>query len=145
MKYLLDTNICVYLKNGDHIIARKVGEVLSKNCFMSEVTLTELKFGAEYSPRREENMRKVDSLLAQFDVIPISHSIDVYAREQATLKKNGKMMEKFDALIAATAIVHNLILVTNDFAFSRIEKLKIENWASHLLAKPKFPTPVSQS
>jgi tRNA(fMet)-specific endonuclease VapC len=144
MKYLLDTNICIYLKKGDQEIAHKVEEVLSQNCFISEVTVAELKLGAEYSELREMNMQKVNLLLAKFEAIPISPAIDDYAREQAALIRIGKRLEKFDALIAATAIVKQLTLVTNDFAFSRIEKLKIENWATHLLTTPKHSTPVSQ-
>lgn len=136
MKYLLDTNIWIYIDHGDDKIIKKVSDVLPENCFMSEITVAELKFGAECSDRKEETMNKVNRLLEKFAVIPVSHSIEIYAKEQASLKKTGEILEKFDALIAATAIVHKLTLVTNDIAFSRLEKLKIENWASHRLVIP---------
>jgi len=144
MKYLLDTNIWIYLEDGDEKIASKIREVLPGNCFMSEITVAELKYGAECSNRKEENMEKVDSLVAKFEVIPISAAIDVYALEFSALKRIGKQIEKFDALIAATAVVHKLTLVTNDSDFIRFKKLKLENWASHITKNFLQPTPVSK-
>lgn len=138
MKYLLDTNICIFLKRGDDIIDRKIEEVSQKNCFVSEVTVAELKYGAEHSDRRDASMKKVNLLLARFEVIQITPSIDLYAIEQAKLKKIGKLLEKFDALIAATAVIHDLTLVTADLAFNRFQNLKIENWATHLSQKPPY-------
>lgn len=128
-QYLLDTNICIYLFKGLFDLADKIENIGIGNCFLSEITIAELKFGAENSSFPKKNMEKIDLLQQQFTVIPIFSSLDIYAKEKARLKKIGKPLDDFDLLIGATAISNNLTLVTRNISdFDRLEKIEIENW-----------------
>ncbi|HEY4327236.1 MAG TPA: type II toxin-antitoxin system VapC family toxin [Mucilaginibacter sp.] len=129
-QYLLDTNICIYLLKGLFDLVEKIEDVGTINCFLSEITIAELKFGAENSDFPERNSEKISQLQQQFTVIPIFGSLDVYAREKARLKKEGKLLDDFDLLIGATAVSNDLILVTRNVSdFDRLKRIQIENWA----------------
>ena len=129
-QYLLDTNICIYLFKGLYDLAEKIERNGTNNCFLSEITIAELKFGAENSAYPEKNSEKIEQLQQQLTVIPIFSSLDVYAREKARLKKSGNLLDDFDLLIGATAIHNNLILVTRNVSdFNRLKEIGIENWA----------------
>ncbi|MCX7637841.1 MAG: type II toxin-antitoxin system VapC family toxin [Cyclobacteriaceae bacterium] len=128
-KYLLDTNICIYFLKGLYNLDKKIERAGISNCFVSEITVAELKFGAENSENRENNRRTVDQFVEKFTVIPLFNSLDVYAKEKARLRKKGIPLDDFDLLIGATAISNNLILVTRNVSdFRRLNKIEIENW-----------------
>ncbi len=128
-KYLFDTNICVYFLKGLYHLDRKIEETNIENCFISEITLAELKFGAENSENRDKNRKTVDEFAGKFAIIPIFNSLDVYAREKTRLRKKGLPLDDFDLLIGATAISNGLILVTRNASdFERLKGIEIENW-----------------
>lgn len=128
-KYLLDTNICIYFLKGLFNLDKKIEKVASVNCFVSEITVAELKFGAENSQNQEKNRRTVEEFINKFTILPIFNSLDVYAREKARLRKNGMLLDDFDLLIGSTAISNNLTLVTRNISdFNRLEAIEIENW-----------------
>ena len=128
-KYLLDTNICVYFLKGLYNLHKKIEKEEVGNCFISEITVAELKFGAENSDSRDKNRKTVDEFVNKFAVIPIFNSLDIYAREKARLRKKGMPLDDFDLLIGATAISNNLILVTRNISdFERLKGIEIENW-----------------
>jgi len=128
-RYLVDTNICIYFLKGLYNLDQKFDSVGLENCFISEIKVAELKFGAENSERKEKNKRIVTEFINQFTILPIFNSLDVYAREKTRLKKSGRLLDDFDLLIGATAISNNLILATRNISdFERMEKIKIENW-----------------
>ena len=83
-KYLLDTNICIYFLKGLYNLDRKIEKAEADNCFVSEITIAELKFGVENSGNREKNKRIVDDFVSKFTIIPIFNSLDIYAREKAS-------------------------------------------------------------
>ena len=130
IKYLLDTDISVFYLRGKHNINKKLKEVIGyDNCFISEITLVELKYGAELSGRVEENMNSVNDFASKIGILPIFNSLDLYAKEKARLKKIGYLIDDFDLLIGCSSIKNNLLLVTNnENHFERIENIKIENW-----------------
>lgn len=129
-QYLLDTNICIYLLKGLFDLAEKIEAIGISKCFLSEITIAELKFGAENSDFPEKNAEKINQLQQRFAVIPIFNSLDIYAKEKARLKRAGRTLDDFDLLIGATAISNNLILVTrNTSDFDRLIGIEIENWA----------------
>lgn len=133
-KYLLDTNICIYFLKGLFNLDKKIEKAGISNCFVSEITVAELKFGAENSEHRERNRKTVDQFVNQFTVIPIFNSLDVYAREKSRLRKKGLSLDDFDLLIGATAITNNLVLVTRNVSdFKRMRGIRIENWADQSL------------
>lgn len=88
-KYLLDTNICVYFLKGLYNLDKKIEKAEAENCFVSEITIAELKFGAENSENQEKNRKTVDEFVSKFTIIPIFNSLDVYAKEKARLRKKG--------------------------------------------------------
>lgn len=57
------------------------------NCFVSEITLAELKFGVEKSEKPEKNKKTLDNFLTGVQILPIFHSLDLYARRRQDCKK----------------------------------------------------------
>jgi tRNA(fMet)-specific endonuclease VapC len=130
-KYLLDTNICVYFLKGLFSLDKIIEEADIENCFISEITVAELKYGVENSENKEENKKTIDDFVSKFTIIPIFNSLDIYAKEKARLRKRGIPLDDFDLLIGATAISNNLILVTRNISdFDRLEGIKIQNWVN---------------
>ena len=128
-KYILDTNICIYLSKGLFDLSAKIEDVGIDNCFISEITVAELKYGAANSNFPEKNIDKVNLIQQIFTIVYIFNSLDIYAREKARLRKVGNILDDFDLLIGATAISNNLTLVTRNISdFNRLNGLEIENW-----------------
>ncbi len=102
-----------------------------ENCFISEITLAELKFGVENSEKKEKNHKVLANFLTGVQVLPIFHSLDLYAKEKARLRKAGTTIDDFDLLIGVTAVTHNLVMVTNNTKeFKRINGIEIEDWTN---------------
>lgn len=128
-KYLLDTNTCIYHIKGLFDIDKKIARIGIENCFLSEITIAELKFGVENSENKEKNRENVEKFIKLFQIIPISSCIDIYASEKAKLKIQGNLIDDFDLLIGCTAIANELILVTRNVKhFERLSSLKLEDW-----------------
>ena len=128
-KYLLDTNICIYFLKGQFELDSKIKEIGLENCFISEITVAELKFGAEKSQRVEQNRKVVSRFIDQMSILPIYSSIDFYAQEKIRLQKQGTPIDEFDLLIGATAISNDLVLVTNNTKhFKRLTDIQLEDW-----------------
>jgi tRNA(fMet)-specific endonuclease VapC len=130
MKYLLDTNICVFFLRGKLNLDELIKEKGRENCFISEITVAELRYGAENSDIPSKSHKSVDSFINGLSIIPIFGSIKRYAKEKVRLKRIGKPIhDEFDLLIGVTAIENKLTLVTdNTKDFERLEGIKIENW-----------------
>jgi tRNA(fMet)-specific endonuclease VapC len=131
LKYLLDTNIIIYFFKKKFGLRDKFREAGEENLVISEITLAELRFGAENSSNPEKHQKEVADFTKAIPVLPITPVIDVFAFEKTRLQKSGMPLDNFDLLIAATAISHNLILVTNNTKhFNRFPSLMIEDWTS---------------
>jgi tRNA(fMet)-specific endonuclease VapC len=129
-QYLLDTNICIFYIKGLHDLKNKIHKAGPENCFISEITLAELKFGVENSQAKEKNTQTLEHFLTGVIILPIFPSLDVYAKEKARLRKSGQMVDDFDLLIGATAIINDLILVTNNVShLGRKQGIQLEDWA----------------
>jgi len=128
-KYLIDTNICIYYIKGKFNLKQKFERADPENCFISEISLAELKFGVENSVHKEKNQIVLDNFLTGIKIIPIFHSLDLYAKEKARLRKAGTSIDDFDLLIGVTAVKQNLIMVTNNTDhFTKIHGIELENW-----------------
>ncbi len=122
--------MCVYFLKGLYNLDEKIEKAETENCFVSEITIAELKFGVENSEEKEKNKKTTDEFVSKFTILPIFNSLDIYAKEKARLCKKGKSLDDFDLLIGATAISNNLTLVTRNISdFERLEGIEIENWA----------------
>jgi tRNA(fMet)-specific endonuclease VapC len=133
-QYLIETDICILFLKGKYGIKDKVREVDINNCYVSEITIAELTYGAYKSSNFQKHILEVKKMEMLFDVIPIYGVIDQYAQERVRLQKAGTLSPDFDLLIGATAVANNLIMVTNNEKhLSRISGIQIENWT-----KPAF-------
>jgi len=130
MEYLLDTSICVFFLRGRLNLNEIIKDKGRKNCFVSEITVAELRFGAENSNSKTISHATVDAFLAGLSIVPIYGSIHLYAKEKVRLRSIGMPMnDEFDLLIGVTAIQNNLVLVTDNVKhFARLDGIKIENW-----------------
>lgn len=131
-KYLLDTNICIFLLRGKYDVDKKIDSVGLENCYISEITVAELKYGAELGRRSglKNRQRSLDKFLASIHVLPITGTLDLFASEKARLRLAGTPADdNFDLLIGCSAIVHNMIMVTENLKdFKNFLKIRLENW-----------------
>ena len=128
-QYLLDTNICIFYLKGLFQLADKIEQVKLNNCFISEITLAELKFGAENSDKKKQNRLVVHELQNKIQIVPIIGALDLYAKEKARLRRAGTSLDDFDLLIGTTAIANGLIMVTHDTNhFKRLLGIQLEDW-----------------
>ena len=128
---MLDTNICIYFIKGQYSLDKKILEIGEENCFISEITVAELKYGIENSKTIETMRKIVEAFIPKFPIIPIYNSLDIYAKEKAKLRKQGLLVDDFDILIGSTAVANNMIMVTNNVVhLSRIDNIIIEDWTA---------------
>ena len=130
MQYLLDTSICIFFLRGKLNLDELIRQKGRENCFISEITVLELRYGAENSENPNKSHKAVDAFISGLSIIPIYGSIKRYAKEKVRLRKIGKPMhDEFDLLIGVTAIENKLTLVTDNVKdFERLDGIKIENW-----------------
>jgi len=133
MQYLLDTNICVYFLRGKLNFSLILGKHWRENCCISEVTVLELRYGAENSNNPQKHHEAVDAFLQGLTIISVTKAVDIYAKEKTKFRKMGiPMHDEFDLIIATSAIAKDLVLVTDNVKhFKGFENIKIENWYSN--------------
>ena len=131
MTYLLDTNVWVDYLHQDHpIVTARLHAADPDDVVLSTVVLAELRYGADKSRHPERNHAVLDHLsdeaiLLDFDEAAAS----AFGALRATLERHGTPIGPYDMLIAAQALSRDLVLVTDNFGeFSRISRLKLENW-----------------
>ena len=132
MRFLLDTNICIYLIRHqpqavlDHFRQQEVGDVA-----VSVVTVAELQHGVAKSRQVERNAQALEQFLLPLVIVPFDvESTAVYGRIRATLERQGTPIGALDTLIAAHALRLDLSLVTNNVKeFERVPDLRVVNWA----------------
>ena len=131
--YLLDTNICVHYLRGEYQLDAKFSAVGLAQCFVSEVTIAELLFGAANSApawqvRQHQQVAEFRELFAE-QVLPIAPALEIFADQKAALRRSGRPIDDFDILIGSTALAHGLTFVTrNTSHFVNISGLALENW-----------------
>lgn len=129
--YLLDTNICIYIinKNPKQVVEHIKG-LKPHQIKLSSISVAELEYGASKSQNRERNRQAIIHFASAFDIIDFDdNDAEVYGIIRAELEKKGQLIGPYDLQIAAQAISRDLILVTNNISeFSRVSKIKLENW-----------------
>ena len=131
MKYLLDTNICISLLKNQYGIRETILNVKTKNCFVSEISIAELYYGASKSNNREERVKDVDFIVSHFGIVPIFRALPLYGDLKAKLEKDGNRIDDFDILIGSTAIANGMVMVTDNVKhLGRLPGIKIENWTN---------------
>lgn len=133
MKYLIDTNICIYILNQrPPEVIRKFKQFEPEEIGISVVTVSELQYGVSKSRHRERNQLRLNEFLIPFEVLVYDQqAARTYGDIRFGLEETGRPIGPLDLLIAAQAKSRNLILVTNNESeFNRIQDLPIENWTT---------------
>ena len=132
MKFLLDTNICIYIinKNPQNMV-KKICNLSPQDVKISSITVAELEYGASKSSRRDQNRTALYNFFSAFEIIAFdARDAEIYGMIRTELERQGKLIGPYDLQLAAQALARDLIFVTNNTAeLSRIVKLKLENWA----------------
>ncbi|TNM70724.1 type II toxin-antitoxin system VapC family toxin [Deinococcus radiopugnans ATCC 19172] len=132
MRYLLDTNICIFIiKNKPAMVRERLDGLRPGEVGLSAVTEAELLHGVYKSARVDHNLAAVLDFASQLVVVPFDSQVtDAYGRIRARLEQIGQPIGPLDFQIAATAVAHGLTLVTNNTReFARVPGLRIEDWA----------------
>lgn len=130
-RYMLDTDTCSYImKRSNDAILKRLQRVPVSDVCTSVITKSELLFGVEVSPRRQQDDSALSAFLRYVDVLDFPDAASLhYASIRAHLKTSGTMIGANDLFIAAHSRSLGLTLVTNNTReFGRVPKLKIENW-----------------
>ncbi len=133
MKYMLDTNICVYLiKKKPENVLRNLHSSMNDGVTISAITLAELMHGVEASEYPGKNAIALNQFLSIVDILPFDDEAAVeYGKICAILRRKGAPIGAMDMLIAAHAKAKGLIIVTNNVReFERVEGLVLENWVN---------------
>ena len=131
MKYMLDTNICIFIiKNKPETVIRKFMEYDAGDICISAITYAELVHGVEKSAAREKNRIALTVFLSEIQIIPFDDAAaQAYGVVKAELQRRGPPIGPLDTLIAAHAKALKVVLVTNNTReFSRVDGLVVEDW-----------------
>ena len=130
LKYMLDTNIVIYvLKNRPPSALESFNRYEKKIC-ISSITLAELMHGVEKSTQRQHNLHQVNAFVSRVSVLAYgSKAASHYGSIRAELERQGTPIGVNDLHIAGHAQSERLVLVTNNLAeFKRIRGLTLDNW-----------------
>lgn len=131
MKYMLDTNICIYLlKNKPEAVIKRFIQHDPADICISSITYAELCHGVENSQAKERNYMALMMFLSELSILSFdADAAQDYGAIRTNLQKQGKLIGAMDMLIAAHAKSKGLILVTNNTReFLRVDGLKVEDW-----------------
>jgi tRNA(fMet)-specific endonuclease VapC len=128
--YLLDTNTASYaIKGSIPAVLSQMARIPTNQVFISSVTEGELRYGVARRPGATRLQQIVEEFLLSVRVFPWdSDAARVYGGLRADLERLGQPMGSLDVMIGAHALAIGAILVSNDHAFARIKKLKVEDW-----------------
>lgn len=131
MRFLLDTDICIYIiKRKPQQIAQRFNTLRPSDIGISAITVAELEYGAQKSQKPEQNRAALQQFLIPLEILVFDpQAAQAYGTIRADLERKGQVIGSLDMLIAAQAQSHGVILVTNNIReFSRIPDLRVENW-----------------
>jgi tRNA(fMet)-specific endonuclease VapC len=130
MKYLLDTNICIYIINEQPAqVLQRLIQAGRDSLAISTVTVAELAFGAAKSAR-SETRAKLENFLSKFPILNWDNDAAwVYGNVRKNLEAKGQRIGERDLMLACHALALDVTMVTNNTReFERVEGLKLENW-----------------
>ena len=132
MTFLLDTNACIaILRDRGSNVARRLRQEPSGTVALCSVVKAELYYGAYKSQQRAQTLARLDRFIRTFHSYAFDDpAAEAYGRIRADLAAQGTPIGPNDLMIAAIALVNNLILVThNTREFARVAGLALEDWA----------------
>jgi tRNA(fMet)-specific endonuclease VapC len=130
-RYLLDTDICIYVaKHNPPSVRKRFARHSASELAMSVITFGELRFGAEKSQARDKALATIEALAGMMSVLALPEAAgEDYGLVRASLERKGRAIGNNDLWIAAHARSEGLVLVTNNIReFSRVEGLRVETW-----------------
>lgn len=131
MKYMLDTNICIYvIANRSVELVHKFRQMDKDDISVSVVVASELAYGVTKSARSEKNRATLDLFLSSLSVQAMTDSVMWhYAELRCSLEREGQIIGENDQWIAAHALATESVLVTNNRKeFDCVRGLRVENW-----------------
>ena len=132
MRYLLDTNICIFLiRNRSSRVLTELKKHDPADLCISAITVAELEYGCDRSANPEKNRLALAEFFSPFILLPFDESAAcVYGKVRVGLEKVGTPIGSMDLLIAAHAVSQQMIVVTNNTGeFNRVEGLVVEDWS----------------
>ncbi|MBS3918689.1 MAG: type II toxin-antitoxin system VapC family toxin [Deltaproteobacteria bacterium] len=125
----MDTNVVVAFLNGEGSVLKRIKDEIDRIA-LSPLVIAELDYGAKVSHKAKENLEKLYRFVDIVQVVPFDiECAKAFGTIKSRLRSLGKPTGEVDALIAATALAHEAILVTaNKRHFENIEGLKVEVW-----------------
>ncbi len=137
MKYLLDTDCCIYLMTGRDPYAPRILRSLENldladHVVLSAITVSELVSGSTRGRFRRANLAVLDRFLLDFEVIPFDEAAARRAGAvRASLEAKGRPIGPYDLLIAGQALSAGAVLVSHNVReFRRVTGLRVDDWAS---------------
>ena len=118
MTYVLDANTVIAAFNGDNAVLERLEALKSEDVILCSPVLAELEFGAHLSSRKEENLARIDNLIASTRYEPFDlHAARLFGEVKANLQSRGVGKTDFDLAIAMVAVVTGAVLVSDDHTF----------------------------
>ncbi len=133
VRYLLDTNICIYIaKHNPPAVRARFEQLRADSLAMSIITLGELQHGAEKSQSRDKALAVLQQLQRAIQVMPLTLEAGLhYGQIRSSLERAGQTIGNNDLWIAAHARAQSWVLVTNnEREFRRVDGLAVENWVT---------------
>jgi tRNA(fMet)-specific endonuclease VapC len=132
-RYLLGTNICIYIaKHNPPAVRARFEQLTADELAMSVITLGELRHGAEKSMARAKALATLQALQGLIQVEPLTEAVaEHYGKVRSALERAGQPIGNNHLWIAAHALAQDWVLVTNnEREFRRVKGLKVENWVA---------------
>lgn len=131
MKYMLDTNMCIYIikQHPEQVLKKFITLPIGDVC-ISSITLAELMYGVHKSQHQKKNKTALSEFLSPLEIMPFDEEVtDHYGRIRTYLENKGVSIGPLDMMIAAHAQCSGSILVTNNTKeFIRVPNLNLEDW-----------------
>lgn len=131
MKYMLDTNICIYaMKNKPEKVLQRLKNEINEGVCISSITLAELEYGMKHSSNPAKNEQALLRFLVPLSVLPFgAAAASEYGEIRTFLQKQGTPIGPLNMLIAGHAKAEEITLVTNNVReFEKVPLLELENW-----------------
>lgn len=126
-KYLLDTNIIIAWLGGETAIANKIEK--AEEVHIPIIVVGELYYGATFSTHVQKNIKEIKKVTSNYNVLLIDEETAInYGNIKTALRKIGKPIPENDIWIAAIARQYELIVVTRDNHFKKINSISLQNW-----------------
>ena len=128
-QYLIDTDVCIEIIKHNKRVLDKVESVGEENCFVTDITIAELFYGAAKSGHADR-FEDVEKILQSFDLKPLLPSLRLYGENKALLENQGRIIGEFDLLIGSCAVNYGLVMVTSNLKhYDHIPDIELEDWA----------------